>query len=166
MSYTHLTTEERYQIRAILRIEFTIREIAVKIYRSPSKVSCELRRNMGQRSYHSAQVEKVACDRARIARTPTQVTERDWTDIAERARRDRSQEQISDRLRRGGCLSIMPEWLYPFIYANKTIGGDLWSYLRCQCKEAEALRPRLSEPEPNTRPLRRFREPSWSRAVG
>lgn len=134
MTYTHLTKEERYQIRAMLQAGCTVRETAKVINRSPSTVSRELGRNRGQRGYRPGQADQMACDRASVARTRTRLTERDWANISKLARKDWSPEQISGRLRREGRFSVSPEWIYQFIYADKATGGDLWSHLRCQRK--------------------------------
>jgi len=134
MTYTHLTKEERYEIRAMLQAGCAVCETAKVINRSPSKVSRELGRNRGQRGYRPGQADRLGCDRARVARTRTRLTERDWAKISELARKDWSPEQISVRLRREGRFSVSPEWIFQFIYANKATGGDLWSHLRCQRK--------------------------------
>ena len=49
MSYTQLTHEERYQIKALLDMECTQTEIADQLGVHKSTISREVRRNRGQR---------------------------------------------------------------------------------------------------------------------
>mgnify|MGYP005853660049 CR=1 FL=1 len=134
MGYTHLTKEERYQIRAMLEMESSIREMANVLDRAPSTISRELRRNRGQRGYRPGQADQKACERARTSRTRARITVQDWAAVAALVRQDWSPEQISGRMRCEGRLSISPEWIYQFVYADKATGGDLCTHLRCQHK--------------------------------
>jgi len=134
MSYTHLTEQERYQIRAMLETQCTIREMARVLNRSPSTISRELRRNRGGRGYRPRQADQMARERARCSRCRRRISERDWLCVTRLIRQDWSPEQISGRTGHEDTLAISPEWIYQFVYADKAIGGDLWMHLRCQRK--------------------------------
>lgn len=134
MSYTHLTKEERYQIRAMLDANCTIRCIAGVLGRSPGTISRELTRNRGQRGYRPRQADQLANERAAASRRRPRITTRQWTEISRLIRLDWSPEQISARAALEGTLAISPEWVYQFIYADKAVGGDLYRHLRCQRK--------------------------------
>ena len=134
MSYTHLTKEERYQIRAMLDANCTIRCIAGVLGRSPGTISRELNRNRGQRGYRPRQADQLANERAAASRRRPRITTRQWTEISRLIRLDWSPEQISARAALEGTLAISPEWVYQFIYADKAVGGDLYRHLRCQRK--------------------------------
>ena len=92
MGYTHLTKEERYQIRAMHEMESSIRQMANVLNRAPSTISRELRRNRGQRGYRPGQADQKACERARTSRTRTQITVQDWAAVAALVRQDWSPE--------------------------------------------------------------------------
>lgn len=132
MDYTHLTLEERYQIFALKRAGHSQAAIAGIIERSPSTVSRELRRNLGQRGYRAAQAHRMACRRALTARRRHRITARQWRGVAALIRQDWSPAQIADRAQFEDTLAISHESIYQFIYAEKAQGGELWRYLRCQ----------------------------------
>jgi len=134
MGYTHLTKEERYQIYAMQKIQASIREMARVLGRAPSTVSRELRRNRGQRGYRPGQANGTARQRAGESRARTRITEQNWADIGVLLRLDWSPEQISGRMRLENNISVSPEWVYQFVFADKAAGGDLWTHLRCRHK--------------------------------
>ena len=51
MNYTHLTQEERYQIYALLREDFSKRHIALRLERAPSTICREIKRNRNRNGY-------------------------------------------------------------------------------------------------------------------
>ena len=130
--YTHLTREERYQIFALKRAGHNQVTIAAIIGRSPSTVSRELWRNLGQRGYRAAQAHGMARRRALAAHRRRRITARQWRAVAALLRQDWSPAQIADRAEFEDTLAVSHESIYQFIYADKTGGGDLWRYLRCQ----------------------------------
>ena len=62
MSYTQLTREQRYQIKALLDIECTQIEIAQQLGVDKSTISREMGRNRGQRGYRPKQAHEKAMD--------------------------------------------------------------------------------------------------------
>jgi IS30 family transposase len=107
-------------------------QIAALLERSPSTIGREPRRNRGQRGYRPKQAQAMAEQRARASRTRPRITEDQWQAVATLIRQDWSPEQMADRARLEGTLAISHEAIYPFIYADKRAGGDLWRHLRCQ----------------------------------
>jgi len=132
MSYTHLTKEERYQIRAMLIAEFSLREIAQRLGRNVGTISREIRRNRGQRGYRPKQAQELAEQRAQACRRRYRITYGQWRCVERLIRRDWSPEQVAARTRLEGTVQISHEWIYQFVYADKSLGGDLHAHLRCQ----------------------------------
>lgn len=134
MSYTHLTEVERYQIRAMLTAQYTLRAIAEVLGRCPSTISREIKRNHGQRGYRPKQAHQKARQRASTCRRRVRIGPRQWREIERLLRLDWSPEEIAGRLRLEGTARISPEWIYQYVYADKALGGDLHTHLRCQKK--------------------------------
>ena len=62
-SYSQLTSEQRYQIYSLRKMEHTMREIAQVIGVHKSTVSRELQRNTGGRGYRPKQAHELALQR-------------------------------------------------------------------------------------------------------
>ena len=133
MSYTQLTCEQRYQIKALLDIECTQTEMAQQLGVDKSTISRELGRNRGQRGYRPKQAHAKALDR-RPQKAHTTISPERWQQIGERLQMDWSPEQISGWLKKNQLPSVSPEWIYQYIYADKRAGGTLHKHLRCQKK--------------------------------
>jgi len=132
MSYTQLTREQRYQIKALLDIGHSQTEVAQQLQVNKSTVSREVRRNRGQRGYRPKQAHEMALRRRR-ERAQTKIHVETWALVEEKIREDWSPEQISGRFKKEG-IAISHEHIYQYIYANKRAGGTLWTHLRCQKK--------------------------------
>ena len=132
MNYTHLTEEERYQIRAMLVAEFSIREIAQRLGRSASTICREIRRNRGQRGYRPKQAQEQAEQRASACRSRCRITPEQWRCVRRLLQRDWSPEQVAERTWLEGTVQVSHEWIYQFVYADQAVGGDLHTHLRCQ----------------------------------
>jgi transposase, IS30 family len=80
MEYKHLTEEEIYQIDDLQREGFNQAKIAIKIGRSPSTLSRELRRNHGERGWRPRQAQLKAADRlaARGTNNAKKISEVAW----------------------------------------------------------------------------------------
>lgn len=133
MSYTQLTCEQRYQIKALLDIECTQTEMAQQLGVDKSTISRELGRNRGQRGYRPKQAHAKSLDR-RTQKAHTTISPERWQQIGERLQMDWSPEQISGWLKKNQLPSVSPEWIYQYIYADKRAGGTLHKHLRCQKK--------------------------------
>lgn len=132
MTYTQLTCEQRYQIKALLRTGQNQKEIAQAISVHPSTISRELRRNRGQRGYRPKQAHCMAM--ARRGQAKKRIDAAAWAVVEKLVRKEWSPEQISERLKNDHDVQISHEWIYQHILADKCAGGDLYRHLRCQKK--------------------------------
>ena len=133
MSYTQLTHEERYQIKALLDMECTQTEIADQLGVHKSTISREVRRNRGQRGYRPKQAHEKALER-REQKAQTSIRPETWKRVEEKLQMDWSPEQISGWLKKKQLPTVSPEWIYQYIYADKQASGTLYKHLRCQKK--------------------------------
>lgn len=133
MSYTQLTEVERYQIQSFLKAGYTKKQIARELGRHPSTISRELMRNTGLRAYRPQQAQRLAEERKQQHRH-VQITESTWENVEALLKLEWSPEQISEWLKQAGLQSVSPEWIYQYILGDKKVGGDLYTYLRCQKK--------------------------------
>lgn len=130
MPYTHLNSEERYQIHALRKSGQSLRAIGAVLGRSPATISRELLRNRGDHGYRPQEAGRTAWARAALSRSRPRITIRQWRSIAWLLQQDWSPQQVAERCRREGTLTISHEWIYTFVYAHKSQGGTLWSHLR------------------------------------
>jgi IS30 family transposase len=130
MTYTQLTHEQRYQIKALMKIGHSQKEIAETIKVHKSTISRELSRNRGQRGYRPKQAHRMAMERRRNSRR--RIDDFAWVQVEKLIREDWSPEQVSERLKKDHDLCISHKWIYQYILADKRAGGDLHRHLRCQ----------------------------------
>jgi IS30 family transposase len=137
MSYTHLTSEERYQIEELLSEGFLQKDIAQQLGRDPSTLSRDLRRNAGKRGWQACAANEKARQRLkkRGSSNAKKVSETAW-DYAKNQliNFQWSPEQIAGRLKLEGKESISHEYIYQRILEDKQAKGVLHTYLRCQKK--------------------------------
>ena len=131
-TYIQLTQEQRYQIKALLKIDQDQTQIAKLVGVNKSTLSRELRRNCGQRGYRPKQAHQIAMSRKKKAKQG--IISEAWALIEEKLRLDWSPEQISGWLKKNTEVAVSHEWIYQYVYADKRAGGDLYKHLRCQKK--------------------------------
>ena len=131
-TYTQLTQEQRYQIKALMDIGHNQTEVAQQLEVNKSTISREVERNRGQRGYRPKQAHEIALRRRR-EKAQTKISFETWALVEEKICEDWSPEQISGRLKKEG-IAISHERIYQYIYADKRVGGALWTHLRCQKK--------------------------------
>ena len=131
--YSQLTSEQRYQIYALLKKEHTQREIAEIIGVHKATVSREIKRNTGGRGYRPAQAHRLALQR-REDKVRFGISETTWQSIEQLLREDWSPEQVALWLRDAGEPGASHESIYQYIYWDKACGGDLHTHLRCKKK--------------------------------
>lgn len=139
-SYQQLTYEQRCQISALKKSKCTQSVIAQIIGVSQSTVSRELSRNKGDRGYRHKQAQEKTAQRRREAVKPTKMTPALIAEIELKLRIEWSPEQISGWLLVGKERLISHESIYLHIWANKQLGGDLYTYLRRQGKKYDKRR--------------------------
>jgi len=115
-SYTQLTREQRYQIKALLRMDHTQTEIARVLGVNKSTICRELQRNRGRRGYRPKQAHECTMQRRQHKAKPTIMAET-WQLIEEKLRLDWSPEQIAGWLKKhnqqGYWISPPRTWLTP-----------------------------------------------------
>lgn len=133
-SYKQLTSEQRYQIWALLKAEHTQIEIAENIGKHKSTVSREIRRNTGLRGYRPRQAQ-ILCDERKHGKYAGRFSNSDWH-LIESLICDHqwSPEQISLRLAQDDLLEISHERIYQHIILDQETGGDLYTHLRIRKK--------------------------------
>jgi IS30 family transposase len=133
MSYTQLTQEQRYQIYACIKADWTQLAIAAEIGVHPSTISRELSRNRGGRGYRPKQAQEKAAER-KLKHLNIRIEPQTWTLIESNLRQDWSPEQVSGWLKGERQVDVSHERIYQYIYADKARGGDLHRHLRCRKK--------------------------------
>ena len=129
--YSHLTSNERYQISALLCGKTSIAEIARILNRHRSSIYRELKRNKGLRGYRPNQANTKA--QSRQAKNQNKLTSFFWAYVEHLLTSYYSPEQIRGRLMALGWTYVgSVEVIYQYIYADKRKGGGLHAFLRCQ----------------------------------
>lgn len=129
---SHLSYEQRYTIEVLLCQGKKQIEISEIISRSKSVVSREVGRNCDQRSgVYKAKLAQSKYD-SRLLSKPKAVkaTTAIEQQIIELLKEDYSPEQISGYLKKEGHQTMSPEWIYQFIWKDKTRNGTLHTHLR------------------------------------
>ena len=110
--YTQLTSEQRYQIYALLKAEHTLTFIAEIIGKHKSTICREIARNSGGRGYRPIQAQRL-CDQRKQGKYASRFTASDWH-LAEYLLCEHhwSPEQICLRLKDDGILEISLECVF------------------------------------------------------
>lgn len=133
MSYTQLTQEQRYQIYACLKANWSQLEMAREIGVHPSTISREIKRNRGGRGYRPKQAQAKAQAR-QLKHVSIRIAPQTWMLIESQLRQDWSPEQVSGWLTLEKQPTVSHERIYQYIYADKARGGALHQHLRCRKK--------------------------------
>jgi IS30 family transposase len=133
MTYRQLTPEQRYQIYACMKADWSQLAIAAEIGVHPSTISRELRRNRGCRGYRPKHAQEKAHGR-KLSHITIRIQPQTWTLIESYLRQDWSPEQVSGWLDKERHLRVSHERIYQHIYQDKARGGDLHQHLRCRRK--------------------------------
>lgn len=131
MSYKQLTQEQRYQIYALMKANWSQLEIAAEIGVHPSTISREVKRNRGCRGYRPKQAQQRTEER-KLKHVTTRIPPQTWTLIESQLRQDWSPEQVAGWLRCERHVQVSHEHIYQYIYADKRRGGTLHEHLRCR----------------------------------
>lgn len=131
MAHTQLTSEQRYQIKALKQANQTTAKICEIVGVDRSTVYREIKRNTGLRGYRPKQAHEKALDR-RQRKSKQRITQETWKRVEEKLQLDWSPEQIANWLKKHGNEKVSHEWIYHYVYADKRVGGNLHQHLRCQ----------------------------------
>lgn len=129
MNYKQLTSEERYQIYALMKAGLTQKKIATLINRCASTISREVKRNKGLKGYRPKQAHEFSKVRAKKAYKHRKITPLVTSWIIELLQRDFTPEQIAGRLAMEKNISLHHETIYRLIYRDKADGGVLYKCL-------------------------------------
>ncbi len=142
--YTHLTSEQRYQISNGLKEGYSQTAIADIIGVNKSTISREIRRNgpnlgrvkrriAGAGAYGPVGAHKQALAR-RVGKSKVRISREDWQLIEGLLHEKWSPEQLSLWLGKAGRMAVSHEWIYSYIRKDKYHGGLLYKHLRCRKK--------------------------------
>ena len=131
MSYRQLTQDQRYQIYACMKADWSQQSIAAEVGVHPSTISREMARNRGRRGYRPKQAQEKA-QRRKQHHVATRISPSTWRMIESYVRQDWSPEQISGWLSKEQRQQVSHERIYQYIYADKQAGGTLHQHLRCR----------------------------------
>jgi IS30 family transposase len=132
--YSQLTSEQRYQIYALLKAEQTLIFIADTVGKHKSTISREIARNTGGCGYRPIQAQRL-CDQRKQGKYAGRFSASDWHLIEHLLSEQQwSPEQISLRLKEDCLLKISHERIYQHSILDKQTVGDLHTYLRERVK--------------------------------
>jgi IS30 family transposase len=129
-SYHQLTLDQRYQISALKETGQTQKEIAARLGVHPSTISRELRRNAVRGVYQPKAADTQAEHRRRTAKKAVRITAAVLEVVEGLIAQEWSPEQISGYLRTRRGIAISHERIYQHLRRDKSLGGDLYTYLR------------------------------------
>lgn len=138
MTYSQITTDERYCISTLRQLGYRCSEIARALGRHRSTIGREVRRNTWRwdgRSYLPRIAQSYTNQRRRVSRRNTRFTRDDWVAVEAMLREDFSPEQVVGWFRRFRILRISHETIYRYIWKAKARGGTLHRHLRCALKQ-------------------------------
>ncbi len=129
-NYKQLTYEQRCQIEVLNRSGFSQQEIADAVGTSQSSISRELSRNKGGRGYRHNQAQRKAEARRQAAAKAIKMTDVMVSLIEPLLREEWSPEQVSGWLSEIHGIALSHERIYQHVWAEKRLGGDLYTHLR------------------------------------
>jgi len=136
MEYCHLTEAERYVIANCHASGMSLRRIALALGRHPSTISREYQRNKTKYDdkYRAQKAHEYALRRRRRDRRGGRFGQEPLQLVQMLLRQRWSPQQISQRLKRKGQLSISHETIYRHVRLDRRLGGQLWRELRIVAK--------------------------------
>jgi IS30 family transposase len=131
MSYHQITCEERYTISTLRKQGYKPSKIAQYLGRHPSTIYREIQRNRcNDGHYRPSKADSRTRTRRSFSRRNQRFSAQDYDLVESFLRCDWSPEQVSGYLARHTLLRISHETIYQYIWADKAIGGDLFTHLR------------------------------------
>lgn len=131
MAHAQLTSEQRYQIKALMQAEQSPTKIAKIVGVARSTIYRERKRNSGLRGYRPKQAHEKALVR-RQGKSKACIGPDTWKLVEEKLRLDWSPEQIANWLKKQGYEPVSHERIYQYVYVDKRAGGSLHKHLRSQ----------------------------------
>lgn len=132
--YTHLTTNERYQLFSLQKAGHTISDIARQLNRHRSTIHRELKRNLvfdpKIKGYSPSRADNLAQYRVIVRCCTKRISHETWAIIEGYLRIRYSPQQACDELALVHKINVSHESVYLRIWKDKRIGGNLWTFLR------------------------------------
>ena len=144
--YQQITLQERYLIGIYRRENLSVRKIALKLGRSPSSVSRELRRNLRANGHWTAPVaHEKSRARLRRVRRKGHFTAENWALVFSKVTQEWAPEQVSLWLKQNAGPSISTQTIYRYIRKDRKQGGSVYLHLRqARKRKRKAYRSRDS----------------------
>jgi IS30 family transposase len=136
--YQQLSPNERYLIAQMKRKGFSQSDMARCLGRPRCTISRELKRNRSSHdgAYRYEVAQRYTDVRRRRERRGSQFTKWQWWLVKVKLKRLWSPEQIAERLKLEGKLSISHETIYRWIRRDRKKDGKLYTYCRIMPKYA------------------------------
>lgn len=147
----HLTAADRGSIEILLQEHYTNKEIAVRLGRSPSTISREIRKGLDGLGYYRAWVAQVAYETNRkrskqIPKLDNPINHRLRSFIVACLQKGWDPSMISGRMKAEGLLTVCAETIYTWIYSSEWAKNEgLYQYLRQGKKRRTKQRGRSSQ---------------------
>jgi len=132
-NYHHLTYEQRCQIYALKKRDFSLSLIAVDLGVSKSTVCREIKRNSGEKGYRFKQAQRFS-EKRRTGQYLKMTAELQEI-IESKILIQWSPQQISGWLKVQKVCRISHERIYQYIWEDKKKGGSLYKNLRHKAKK-------------------------------
>ncbi len=129
MSYKRVTQQERRILYFMRQAGDSLRDIALRLGRTASTISREIRRNSGKKGYRYKQAHAKA--QARTHRhVPQRFTPEMKQEVARCLQYKKSSPQIiSEQAHQQGRPFVCKETIYQYLYADSKAGGSLCAFL-------------------------------------
>lgn len=131
--YTHLTSNQRVELAALVRVKVKLKDIARQLGKAPSSITRELQRNGNSDGYRAITARRRTKERRisankRFRKIENNERLRRYT--VNKLKKCWSPEQIAGRLKKEyGKTVVCHETVYQWIYKEE---NDLKKYLRCR----------------------------------
>ncbi|MCH8317950.1 MAG: IS30 family transposase [Bacteroidetes bacterium] len=135
--HSQITVEQRYKTEALFKAGYSKDHIASQLNRHRSSIYRELSRNASKRGNYTASHAQYLVD----IRKERFVVSRKFTDKMKRFINDKIQyqqwspKQIVGYCKKNGIEMVSHEWIYHYIYEDKSKEGDLYTHLRTASKK-------------------------------
>ena len=133
-TYHQRTSEQRYQVSVLKRMEHSQTGIAKELEVHKSTISPELREIRVNSGYRPKQAEEKNIERRAHTIPKKRILAETWSMVEDKLRQDWSLEQVSGWLEKYQETRISHEWIYQYILTDKQAGNDLYTHLRQHAK--------------------------------
>ena len=136
MTYSQITSEERYTLGVLRKQGYSNAQMARALGRHRSTIGREFCRNSTHPDgyYRPQRAQEAFNGRRSRSRRKSPFTSEDWLLVEDLIRADLSPEQISGRLALEGVLAISHETIYKHIWTDHLNCGQLYRHLRQRLK--------------------------------